>query len=101
MQIDKRLYNFYIIFSLSGFLISGILPSIFNIEEGGINILYRITVLFLSIFIIFRRLLSTNFNYELLKQYKLFSIFWFFYSLFLLNDLFLNPVTLSPGRTYF
>ncbi|WP_370895430.1 O-antigen ligase family protein [Chryseobacterium gossypii] len=100
MQIKKKLYNFYVIFSLAGFLISSFLPSMLGIEGNGINILYRVLVLLLSIFILLINISSKSFSLKILNQYQLFIIFWVFYSFFLLKDIYYAPVKLAPNKTY-
>lgn len=96
----RKFYNFYIIFSLAGFLISSFIPLLLNIEGNGINVIYRILVLFLSVIILISSVFSKSFNYNILKEYQLFIVFWIIYSLFFLKDIYITPVKLAFGKSF-
>lgn len=100
MEVEKKFYNFYVIFSLVGFLISSFIPSILKIEGGGINILYRIIMLLLSVVILITTLFSKKFDYRVVKEYQLFIAFWVIYSLFLLKDIYIDSVKLAPNKSF-
>lgn len=100
MQIKKKFYNFYVIFCLAGFLISSFLPSILKIQGQGINIIYRVLVLAFSLIIISTNIFSKKFNYKVFNFCTLFIIFWGFYSLFLLKDIYIEPVRLASNKSY-
>ncbi|MFS4429276.1 O-antigen ligase family protein [Chryseobacterium sp. S90] len=100
MQIKKKFYNFYVIFCLAGFLISSFLPSILKIQGQGINIIYRVLVLSFSLIIIISNIFSKKFNFKTFSFYKLFIIFWVIYSLFLLKDIYIEPIRLTSNKSY-
>lgn len=100
MQIKKKFYNFYVIFCLAGFLISSFLPSILKIQGQGINIIYRVLVLAFSLIIISSNIFSKKFNFKIFSFYTLFLIFWGIYSLFLLKDIYFEPIRLTSNKTY-
>ncbi|MDM1073321.1 O-antigen ligase family protein [Empedobacter brevis] len=98
--MKSKFNNLYIILLLVGFLISSFIPSFFGIKGDGINVIYRVIVLGFSLILIFFNFLSERNDFKSLNKFTLFFIFWGIYSLFLLNDIFINQFKLAFGKTY-
>ena len=98
--MKSKFNNLYIILLIVGFLISSFIPSLLGINGEGINVIYRIIVLLFSLILLFYNFLSKKNNFNSVANFKPILLFWLIYSLFFLNDIFINPFKLAVGKSY-
>lgn len=93
--MDKMI-NSYIILLIVGFLFIGTVPKILGLSENSLAVQYRIVVLGLSLFFISSAIFTKRIYKINLKPALLFFVFWVFYSIRVINDLYINPIGLFP-----
>lgn len=98
MQIKflDKVSDLYIVVLVIGFLFIGTVPKLLGISEASLSIQYRIACLGLSLFLIFKITFSRYVVKIHLHPVSLFFVFWFIYSIRIINDLYVNPIKLFP-----
>lgn len=96
--IDK-FANSFIILLIVGFFFIGTIPALTGLSENSLAVPYRMFVLGLSLIFIFSAIFSKRINKINLKSASFFFIFWALYSVRIINDLYINPITLFPDTS--
>ncbi len=91
--IDK-LANWYIIILIVGFLFIATIPKLIGVLAESLSIEYRILILGFSLFFILNAIFSKRINKIQFSPLFLFFIFWTFYSIRVIHDLYLYPIEL-------
>lgn len=93
----------YLIVLIIGFLFVGTVPKLLGISESSLSIQYRVFILGLSLFLIFKTFFSKYLGRVDVNQLALFFIFWIIYSIRIVNDLYFDPIKLyldTPASNY-
>jgi hypothetical protein len=93
-----RFANIYVILLFVGFLFIGTMPKILGLSEASLTVQFRVLILVLSLCFILGAIFSSRISKINLQPIILFLIFWFVYSVRVINDLFLYPIILFPFK---
>lgn len=92
-----RLSNLYILLLIVGFLFIGTIPKLVGMSESSLSIQYRIIILSLSFFLIINAFFNRRKRINLSK-FHFFLFFWVIYTVRILYDMYIDPISLYPGK---